>query len=346
MLHIARVAFAARLPARAHHAAGRYASSAMMPTASAARLTAAACASRTAAAASPSHPPSTPASVPGRAHRAVRSRALVIAHAKIPAKKAATYSTRRMRASDEFVEEEEDDEYDEYVHMGRPNKTALKRLMNEYANLTAALCELPKSSIAKITMPDDLRDEVYAAIKITSNIARKRALGRVAKLIRGLDDDEALPIQTAVENLKNGVGLLTVAPEVEATATLWRENLLNLSQEDDAVKTQKSTQSFVFSVLQNRDDWTFTRQELGQLVTVARKEKAEAASARAAEAAAKAAAEAEAIVMPDGTTVPRAAGAMTPPVTGKRKNRTGKNSKKLLKHLRSVAEVAHADDLV
>ena len=160
MLHIARVAFAARLPARAHHAAGRYASSAMMPTASAARLTAAACASRTAAAASPSHPPSTPASVPGRAHRAVRSRALVIAHAKIPAKKAATYSTRRMRASDEFVEEEEDDEYDEYVHMGRPNKTALKRLMNEYANLTAALCELPKSSIAKIQMPEDLRDEV------------------------------------------------------------------------------------------------------------------------------------------------------------------------------------------
>ena len=35
----------------------------------------------------------------------MRSRALVIAHAKIPAKKAATYSTRRMRASDEFVEE-------------------------------------------------------------------------------------------------------------------------------------------------------------------------------------------------------------------------------------------------
>ena len=91
-----------------------------------------------------------------------------------------------------------------------------------------------------------------------------------------MDDDEALPIQTAVENLKNGVGLLTVAPEVEDTATLWRENLLNLSQEDDAVDTQKSTQSFVFSVLQNRDDWTFTRQELGQLVTVARKEKAEA----------------------------------------------------------------------
>ena len=275
----------------------------------------------------------------------MRSRALVVAHAKIPAKKAATYSTKRMRASDEFVEDAEDDDYDEYTHMGRPNKTALKRLMREYANLTAALCELPKSSIAKIPMPDDLREEVYQTIKVTSNIARKRALGRVAKLIRNLDDDDALPIQTAVENLKNGVGLLTVAPEVEATATMWRDDLLNL-EDDEASDVQKQTQSFVFSVLQNRDDWVFTRQELAALVTVARREKKDAKDARDLEDAERAAAEAEAIVMPDGTTVPRAGGAVTPPVTGKRKNKTGKSSKKLLKHLRTVAEVAHADGLV
>ena len=262
---------------------------------------------------------------------------------------AATYSSKRLRASDEFVEEKEndfDEDYDPYVHMGRPNKTAIKKLMLEYKELTKVLCELPRSSLAKITMPDELREEIYATAKITAHIARKRSEGKISKLLRIMDDEDVLPIQLAVENLQAGVGLLTVSPEVEATATLWRENLLNLSQEDDAVETQKSTQSFVFSVLQNRDDWTFTRQELGQLVTVARKEKAEAASARAAEAAAKAAADAEAIVMPDGTTVPRAAGAMTPPVTGKRKNRTGKNSKKLLKHLRTVAEVAHADDLL
>jgi ribosomal 50S subunit-associated protein YjgA (DUF615 family) len=217
--------------------------------------------------------------------------------------------------------------------------------MREYANLTAALCELPKTSIAKIPMPDDLREEVYQTIKVTSNIARKRALGRVAKLIRNLDDEDALPIQTAVENLKNGVGLLTVAPEVEATATMWREDLLNL-EDDEGSDVQKQTQSFVFSVLQHRDDWVFTRQELAALVTVARKEKKDAKDARDLENAERAAADAEAIVMPDGTTVPRAAGAVTPPVTGKRKNKTGKSSKKLLKHLRTVAEVAHADDLV
>ena len=215
--------------------------------------------------------------------------------------------------------------------------------MTEYANLTAALCELPKSSIAKINMPEEIRDEVYAAIAIKSNIARKRALGRVTKLIRGLDDDEALPIQTAVENLKNGIGLLTVEPEVEAMATMWREGLLEL---EDGGERQKETQSIVFGVLQARDDWVFTRQELGQLVTVSRKEKTDAKLLREKEAAEKAAAEAEAIVMPDGTTVPKAYGAVTPAVTGKRKKAVGKTAKKLLKHLRTIAEVAHAEGLV
>ena len=70
------------------------------------------------------------------------------------------------------------EDYDEYVHYGRPNRSALKRPMTEYRNLTKELCSLPKSSIAKIQMPDDIRDEVYATIKITSNIARKRAEGR------------------------------------------------------------------------------------------------------------------------------------------------------------------------
>ena len=336
MIHIARVAFAARLPMRAGRAIGR-----CTPLAVPRTLTTRVCVTRavqfTAAAAPGMH--STPSPGGGR----VSPRALTIAHAKIPAKKAATYSSSRGRASDEFVEEEMDEGYDEYVHMGRPNKTALKRLMTEYANLTAALCELPKSSIAKINMPEEIRDEVYAAIAIKSNIARKRALGRVTKLIRGLDDDEALPIQTAVENLKNGIGLLTVEPEVEAMATMWREGLLEL---EDGGERQKETQSIVFGVLQARDDWVFTRQELGQLVTVSRKEKTDAKLLREKEVAEKAAAEAEAIVMPDGTTVPKAYGAVTPAVTGKRKKAVGKTAKKLLKHLRTIAEVAHAEGLV
>ena len=164
-------------------------------------------------------------------------------------------------------------------------------------------------------MPEEVREEVYATIKISSNIARKRAEGRVAKLIRGLDDAEALPIQTAVENLQNGIGLLTVEPEVEATAMAWRASLL---AGDD--KTQKE----VFGLMSPEREWSFTRQELSQLVTRARKEKADAEAAREAERAAKEAAEATAIVMPDGPTVPTA---VAPP-TGKKKKGAGKSQKR------------------
>jgi hypothetical protein len=44
--------------------------------------------------------------------------------------------------------------------------------------------------------------------------------------------------------------------------------------------------------------------------------------------------------------VPKAYGAVTPAATGKRKKAVGKTAKKLLKHLRTIAEVAHAEGLV
>ena len=202
----------------------------------------------------------------GNGNQGTTRRTLTVSRA-IPKKKASSYeyNPARLRASDEFVaggEDEEDEDEDPYVHMGRPNKTALKRLMEEYRELTKVLCGLPKTSIAKIPMPERLRDEVYATIKINSNIARKRSQGRVTKLLRGMEDEDVLPIQRAVENLQSGVGLLTVTPEVEETATRWRELLL---------AGDKDTQSEVFGLMQQSDSWQFTRQELGQLVTSARK---------------------------------------------------------------------------
>ena len=148
-------------------------------------------------------------------------------------------------------------------------------------------------------MPDELREEVYAAISITSNIARKRAEGRVTKTLRQLSDEEVLPIQTAVENIQSGIGLITVPPEVESTAHMWRSALLN---------GDKDVQSMVFGVLQEREDWTFTRQELGQLATTARREREEAEAEREAFKKAREEAEAAAVIMPDGTAVPSAKG--------------------------------------
>ena len=252
---------------------------------------------------------------------------------------AAGYNSRRLRSSQELVGDggdEDDEDYDPYIHGGRPNRSAIKRLIDEYKGLTKELCSLPKTSVAKIQMPDDLRDEVCAAIKISSNIAKKRAEGKVAKSLRQMPDDEVLPIQMAVENLQNGIGLITVKPEVESTAHMWRSALLD---------GDKEIQSVVFGVLQQRSDWTFTRQELGQLATTARKEKEDAEAEREAAKRAKEEAEASAIIMPDGTAVPSAKG----PVqvrTGRKKSGAGKSTKKLLKQLRKIAEVAHNEGLL
>lgn len=265
----------------------------------------------------------------------VHRRSLTVSRA-IPKKAASSYDfdRLRLRASDEFVDEEEDD-VDPLVHFGRPNRSAIKRVIQEYKQLTKVLCDLPKSSIAKIPMPDDVRDEVYATIAISSNIARKRSEGRVTKLLRGLDDDEVLPIQRAVENLQNGVGLLTVEPEVEMTAQRWR---------DIMIEGDKDAQSEIFALMSERDDWTFTRQDLSRTATSARKEQAEAEAARAAAIAAAEAAEAEATVMPDGTTVPSAKPA--PTVAKKKKGGAGKSKKQLLKYLRHIAEMANDKGLL
>lgn len=255
-------------------------------------------------------------------------RSLTVSRA-IPKKTVSSYEYDpvRLRASDEFVEGDDEDE-DPLVHMGRPNRSALKRLMEEYKELTKVLCELPKSSISKIPMPEEVREEIYATIRINSNIARKRSEGRVTKMLRNMEDDEVLPIQRAVENLQAGVGLLTVTPEVEEAATRWRELLM---------AGDKETQSAVFGLMQQSETWQFTRQELGQLVTSARKEKEEAEAARAAAAQQVQEAEAEATVMADGTAVPSADAAPT----GKRKKGgAGKSTKTLLKRLRQIAEVA------
>ena len=106
-----------------------------------------------------------------------------------------------------------------------------------------------------------------------------------------------MPIQRAVDNIIAGVGVLSVDPAVEMRAMSWREAL---------VAGDKETQSEVYALLlegqRGETEWSFTRQELSQMVTTSRREKEEAEAARAAEAAAEAAETLEtAVLLEDGT---------------------------------------------
>ena len=153
---------------------------------------------------------------------------------------AAGFNSRRLRSSQELVGDgnaEDDEDYDPYVHGGRPNRSAIKRLIDEYKSLTKELCALPKTSVAKIQMPDELREEVYAAISITSNIARKRAEG---------DQDAATARRRGAPHPDRGrehpERHRIIVPPVESTH-MWRSALLN---------GDKDVQSMVFGVLQER----------------------------------------------------------------------------------------------
>ena len=167
-------------------------------------------------------------------------------------------------------------------------------------------------------MPPEILSDLLTCQKITANIARKRQEGLITKKLRGLEEDEVMPIQRAVESIQKGLGLaqtasgVTVEPEVDAMAMQWRDRLLAGDME---------LQSDIFGMLQQRESgaWDFTRQELGQMVTTMRRDKEVSEAARAAAAAAAAAEAAEQAVMEDGSLVPLNTAGTAGMLTGKQK---------------------------
>ena len=89
----------------------------------------------------------------------------------------------------------------------RPSKSALKRAMTELQALGEDLVALSVDQIKKIDLPDDLREAVRAAKRITQHEAHRRQLQYIGKLMRGLD---AEPIRAALDEI-NGVSAAATA---------------------------------------------------------------------------------------------------------------------------------------
>lgn len=83
----------------------------------------------------------------------------------------------------------------------RPSKSQLKRDMTALQDLGAQLVALSTDRLAKIAMPDALRDAVRAAQKISRHEAKRRQLQYIGKLMRSADP---APIQAALDEI-NGV---------------------------------------------------------------------------------------------------------------------------------------------
>ena len=102
----------------------------------------------------------------------------------------------------------------------RPSKSQAKREMAALQTLGEQLVALSADRLAKIAMPDNLRQAVRDAQRFTKHEARRRQLQYIGRLMRDVDP---APIQAALDEV-NGVS-------AAATARLhalerWRERLL------------------------------------------------------------------------------------------------------------------------
>lgn len=135
-----------------------------------------------------------------------------------------------------------------------PSKSQRRRDALEIRSLAARLIGLSPALLARIPLDDDLRAAVGQARGIRSNVARKRQLQFVAKLLRHRDPE---PIREALAGLEAGARELTARQHRVET---WRDRLLE--QGDPALG----------ELLELRDD--VDRQAARQLMRQAAKEAA------------------------------------------------------------------------
>jgi ribosome-associated protein len=107
------------------------------------------------------------------------------------------------------------EEHDESI-----SKTRRKKEMRQLQDVGAALVELSREQLARIDMPENLREAVTACQKITKHEARRRQMQWIGKLMRHID---AGPIAEQLAALE--------APSKKQTALFhvaekWRDDLL------------------------------------------------------------------------------------------------------------------------
>lgn len=108
------------------------------------------------------------------------------------------------------------------------SKSQVKREMIALQKLGEELVELSGAELARIAMPDDLRDAIALARRLPQRGAHKRQLQYIGRLMRGID---AEPIQQDLNRLRNR--------DAAQTAQLhrierWRDRLLE--EGDDALQ--------------------------------------------------------------------------------------------------------------
>jgi ribosome-associated protein len=108
----------------------------------------------------------------------------------------------------------------------RPSKTQRKKQMHALQALGQQLVELSRDQLARIDLPDELREAVDFAHRVESHEGRRRHLQYIGKLMRQMDADEIRSaIGRATGDSRAAVALMHLAER-------WRDRLL---ADDDAL---------------------------------------------------------------------------------------------------------------
>jgi ribosome-associated protein len=114
----------------------------------------------------------------------------------------------------------------------RPSRSARRREALDVLAFAKQLSELPPARIAKLELPDDVREELAQVQRTPSHIAHKRELAHLAKVMRAHDQEDFVAARSALANDRS-VGAREAA-ELHRVETL-REKLLG--EEGDAALT-------------------------------------------------------------------------------------------------------------
>lgn len=101
------------------------------------------------------------------------------------------------------------------------SKTQRKKAVHALQDLGEALVELTEEQLARIALPELLRDAVMEARRITRFEARRRQLQYIGKLMRGV---EAEPIRAALDAMH---ARSRAEAAMHKRAEAWRDRLLS-----------------------------------------------------------------------------------------------------------------------
>lgn len=109
----------------------------------------------------------------------------------------------------------------------RRSKTQRKKDMHDLQALGAELVRLPRDRLQKIDLPDELREAIEFAHRVTSHEGRRRHMQYLGKLMRQVDAD------VVRAQLADATGESRAAVALMHTAERWRDQLIA----DDAALT-------------------------------------------------------------------------------------------------------------